>query len=167
MATLGISRVSDITRMDRLGLPVFASVRPRGLTLRVHAGKSVDALAARVGALLEAIEYAAAEPQRTTWEADTLCMRDLVALWQGRFRWMDLAPTMGTMVTPRTRIDVVACEDLFAGGAMPVPAELVFVPWRPRRNKSPIFGASTNGLASGNSLDEATLHALLSATPFP
>ena len=47
MAALGISRVTDITRLDRLGLPVFASIRPRGLSLRVHAGKGFTAVDAR------------------------------------------------------------------------------------------------------------------------
>jgi ribosomal protein S12 methylthiotransferase accessory factor len=41
MPALGISRVTDITAMDRLGLPVFASIRPRGLALCVNAGKGM------------------------------------------------------------------------------------------------------------------------------
>ena len=56
MPALGISRVTDITRLDRLGLPVHASVRPRGRTLRVHAGKGMLVDEARVGALMEAVE---------------------------------------------------------------------------------------------------------------
>ncbi|MEO8544510.1 MAG: YcaO-like family protein [Burkholderiaceae bacterium] len=161
LSKLGISRVSDITRMDRLGLPVFASIRPRGLTLRVHAGKSVDPTDARVGAMLEAIEYAVAEPQRTQWKVETLSVKDLISRWKCQFDWMDLAPALGVAITKRTKVDAIACEELAEGGAMLLPAELVFVPWKPRRNMRQIFGASTNGLASGNSVDEAALHGLL------
>ena len=32
MPKLGITRVTDVTRMDRLGLPVCISVRPRSAT---------------------------------------------------------------------------------------------------------------------------------------
>ncbi len=41
-----------------------------------------------------------------------------------------------------------------------IPAELVFVPYE-RDGAQPFFGWTTNGLASGNSLDEATIHGLL------
>ena len=78
MPVLGISRVTDITRMDRLGLPVFASVRPRSRTLHVHAGKGVNAVEARVGALMEAVEYAAAEPQRSSWERRRIDRKSVV-----------------------------------------------------------------------------------------
>jgi len=61
MAGLGISRVTDITRLDRLGLSVHASVRPRGRSLCVHAGKGMRPEESRVGALMEAVELALAE----------------------------------------------------------------------------------------------------------
>lgn len=147
--------------MDRLGLPVYASIRPRGLTLRVHAGKSVHPMDARVGALLEAIEYAVAEPQRTAWDVETLSVAHLAAQWENRFTWADLAPVLGVRVTTRTKLEVIECEELVDGEPIRMPAELVFVPWQPGGNLRQIFGASTNGLASGNSLAEATLHALL------
>ena len=161
MPALGISRLTDITRMDRLGLPVCVSVRPRGHTLRVHAGKALEPLDARVGALMEAIEFAAAEPQRSAWEVELTTIGTLLSHWQGRFTWLDLAPALGIETTMRTRVDAIACEELVQGRAMMMPAELVFLPWRPRKGTRTIFGHTTNGLASGNSLEEATLHALL------
>src|SRR5689334_12365620 len=61
---LGITRVTDITRLDRIGIPVFASIRPgaqRG-SLCVHAGKGLTLLEAMASAWMEAIEFAMAEP---------------------------------------------------------------------------------------------------------
>jgi ribosomal protein S12 methylthiotransferase accessory factor len=185
MPPLGISRVTDITRMDRLGLPVCASVRPRGRTLRVHAGKGVHPIDARVGALMEAVEYAVAEPQRTPWIRERLPLRDLLAACPGMPRAFDLAPRLDAMHDLRGAIltlppggpeviaahldraidldrlvDAVRCESVADGRAVLLPAELVFVPFDPDDGPS-LFGWSTNGLASGNSVAEATLHGLL------
>src|SRR3954447_17330325 len=63
---LGISRVTDVTRLDTVGVPVFASIRPdtQPGSLCVNAGKGLRADEARVGAYMEAIEFAFAEYNR-------------------------------------------------------------------------------------------------------
>lgn len=159
MPRLGITRVTDVTRVDRLGLPVFVSVRPRGLALCVHAGKGMDPFDARVGAVMEAIEFAAAEPSRTAWKRRTLTLRALGDDWDDRISAMDLAPRMGPPPAQDRLVDAVLCEDISGGRSEWLPDELVFVP-SGERHGDLLFGWSTNGLASGNSLDEATLHAL-------
>lgn len=57
----GVTRLADITGLDRLGMPVWQAVRPAGRALSVHQGKGVTPLAARIGALCEAIESHCAE----------------------------------------------------------------------------------------------------------
>jgi ribosomal protein S12 methylthiotransferase accessory factor len=57
----GVTRLADITGLDRLGLPVWQAVRPAGLALSVHQGKGESPLAAKIGALCEAIESHCAE----------------------------------------------------------------------------------------------------------
>lgn len=57
----GVTRLGDITRLDRLGVPVFHAVRPWSRALSVHQGKGLTTLEAQVGALMEAIESAHAE----------------------------------------------------------------------------------------------------------
>ena len=57
----GVTRIGDITRLDRLGLPVWQAIRPYGRALSVHQGKGRTAIGARIGALCEAIESHAAE----------------------------------------------------------------------------------------------------------
>jgi ribosomal protein S12 methylthiotransferase accessory factor len=61
---LGITRVTDITRLDRAGIPVYASIRPGAAagSLCVNAGKGLRPIEAEVGAYMEAIEFALAEP---------------------------------------------------------------------------------------------------------
>jgi ribosomal protein S12 methylthiotransferase accessory factor len=160
MPELGISRVTDVTRMDRLGLPVYISVRPRGQALCVHAGKGVLPEEARIGALMEAVEYAAAEPQRTRWRARSLRVDELEARWSGDFDLFDLAPRLDAGIEGDRRVTVVRCEHVAGGRATWLPAELVFVPFDDPHGPT-LFGWSTNGLASGNSVAEATLHGLL------
>lgn len=155
----GISRVSDITRMDRLGLPVWASVRPRGQLLRVHAGKGLQPMDAQVGALMEALEFAVAEPLRTPWVCARMPAGDVEAQFAGRLRVQDFAPLLGVDITAGRLVDTVACDDLLCTQPVQLPAELVFLPYTPVDGAS-VFGWSSNGLASGNSSDEATLHAL-------
>ena len=61
MARLGVTRVAELTHLDRLGFPVFQAVRPMSRALSVHQGKGASDDDARVSAIMEAAESAAAE----------------------------------------------------------------------------------------------------------
>lgn len=160
MAALGISRVTDVTRLDGLGLPVFASVRPRGRALCVHAGKGLGTAEARIGALMEAVEFSVAEPQRSAWRGHSLRLGDLAEDWSGAFSLADLAPRVGVPAPAQRLLRAVRCEDVAGGAPAWLPAELVFLPFTDPHGPA-LFGWSSNGLASGNTLAEATLHGLL------
>src|SRR5436309_11175257 len=56
-----ITRVYGATALDRLGLPVWGAVTPLAQDLTVHAGKGRSAQAARISAVMEAIERVSAE----------------------------------------------------------------------------------------------------------
>jgi ribosomal protein S12 methylthiotransferase accessory factor len=161
MAALGISRVTDITRLDRLGLPVFASIRPRGLSLRVHAGKGFTAVDARAGALMEAVEFAVGELATEAGPDVVMPLRALAAQFPAGLRPFDFAPRLGVELDVELPTPAVACEDISTGTRCLLPADLVWVPNFSDPRIPSIYGRSTTGLASGNSLDEATLHALL------
>jgi len=60
-ARCGVTRLADVTGLDRLGLAVWQAVRPAGRSLSVHQGKGASPEAARIGALCEAIESHCAE----------------------------------------------------------------------------------------------------------
>lgn len=160
MTRWGISRVTDLTRMDRLALPVYASVRPRGQALCVHAGKGLRPPEARVGALMEALEFAVAEPHSSPWQARSLSVRELEADWAGVFRLHDLAPVFGMPISGDRLLQAVYCDDVAGRGGAWLPAELVFMPYDDPHGPV-LFGWSSNGLASGNTLAEASLHGLL------
>src|SRR4051794_26723286 len=57
----GVTRLADITGLDRTGIPCFSAVRPLATTLSVASGKGVSRDAAAVSAAMEAIEVFSAE----------------------------------------------------------------------------------------------------------
>lgn len=162
-ATVGVSRVTDITRLDRLGLPVWSAVRPNAApgALRVHAGKALRHKEAAVGALMEAIEFACAEPGRAPAPAARITARDLPGggnPWEALFSF---CPRIGARLDLDARFQAHAGLDLATGADVLVPSALVTLPYRPPSGEPDWFPSSSNGLASGNSVAEATLHGLL------
>jgi ribosomal protein S12 methylthiotransferase accessory factor len=160
--TLGITRVTDITRLDTVGVPVFASIRPdasRG-SLCVNAGKGLRFDEARVGAYMEAIEFAFAEYNRAGLAVIQAPARDV---YEGPARAdaiLDFCPRIGTEIPLDDPIACVAADDVVTGETFLVPAELVFLPFPADAGSPRYFGSNSNGLASGNSVIEATIHAL-------
>jgi len=159
MPALGISRVTDVTRLDRLGLPVWAGVRPRGRTLRVHAGKGLRPADAQAGALMEALEFAVAEAASADGADTRLRTRAWLAQLPGGLQLADFCPLLGVRKAPAC-LATVRCEDLAAGLPVMLPAARVLVPWKDDDDMQ-LYPWSSNGLASGNTLAEATLHGLL------
>lgn len=158
--TRGISRVVDTTRLDVIGIPVYASIRPQAQgTLCVHAGKGFTHAEARIGALMEAIEFSFAVPgaSRVIWSTGS--PRSVLSSFSPNFPFHEFCIRLGRSASQTDVIGIVEARDLAQLRDVVVPAELVFMPFSDPTSAS-LFGASTNGLASGNDLEEATVHAL-------
>ncbi|WP_285735298.1 YcaO-like family protein [Kitasatospora phosalacinea] len=156
---LGIVRVTDTTWLDRIGVPVFAAVRPESQSLCVNAGKGTHPDEARVGAYMEAIEFALAEYRHREVEVVVSTPRAVAAQPGAEFGFLDLCPLLGAPVDPDGPLACVPAEDVTTGRSVLVPAELVFHPFAENPGQR-LFGTGTNGLCSGNSVDEATVHGL-------
>lgn len=159
---LGISRVTDITRLDTVGAPVFASIRPDAQpgSLCVNAGKGLRMAEARVGAYMEAIEFAFAEFNRAGLR---VVPRQAAEVYEGPGRAdsiLDFCPQMGAAIPLDDPLPCVEAEDIETRERFFVPAELVFLPFAAGDDGPRYFGANSNGLASGNSVLEATVHGL-------
>lgn len=159
----GVSRVTDTTWMDRLGLPVFAAIRPDAAedSLSVHAGKGGTAAEAKIGAYMEAIEFSYAEYGRNQVPVRLATPVEILDSFGGQLQFPEFCPSANypNDVQADDLFGVVQAEELL-GLPQPVlvPAELVFCPYDgPGRL---LYGASTNGLASGNTVAEATVHGL-------
>jgi ribosomal protein S12 methylthiotransferase accessory factor len=155
IASHGITRCADITGLDNIGIPVYSSIRPAGLTVQVNNGKGLRHVDAQVSALMEAIEIHHAEhpPPQSMRRASLRGLRressvevvDPQSLPEFRPH---------AFYSPDYQVDWVRGEQLVGGEPVWLPASSVYLCW------PALHEFSSNGLASGNNLTEATLHAL-------
>jgi ribosomal protein S12 methylthiotransferase accessory factor len=158
----GVSRVVDTTWLDRIGIPVYASIRPDALkgSICVNAGKGFTHAEAKIGAYMEAIEFSFAPHGRNGVEYRLVSPHELLSSFRGEIRFPDFAPVLGRLIQASDRLAVVTGQEICAGlGDVLVPGELVYSPFFDNPGVR-LYGTSTNGLASGNTLQEATVHAL-------
>jgi ribosomal protein S12 methylthiotransferase accessory factor len=158
MPLVGVTRVAEVTRLDRTGIPNYMTVRPRDSEqgISYYNGKGVDKASARAGAMMEAIERFSGERCDLPVLSATLAQ----------------ARRLGPVVDPREIIVPSSTEyhvdqvlewvlgfDLLSRRPTFLPLNSVMCPYRPPQGPA-LFFASTNGLASGNCLEEALSHAL-------
>ena len=128
---LGISRVTDITRLDWVGVPVFASIRPDAQpgSLCVNAGKGMRVNEARAGAYMEAIEYAFAESKRASLEVFQVAARDVYLGPTNPQSILAFCPRMNAEIDLDEPIACVKAKDIGTRKTFLVPAELAFLPF--------------------------------------
>jgi ribosomal protein S12 methylthiotransferase accessory factor len=157
LPSYGITRIADLTGLDIIGVPVYMGVRPLATTLCVGQGKGKTHLSAQIGAAMEAIEFWAAERFRPAdaWWA-------LAAELGLPYRVEEITSTERSVLSELLPLPWVLAESLTNGTMTPVPLHSVQMDgiadgrWRPRG-----VVISTNGMAGGNNLAEATAQALL------
>ena len=61
----GVTRVTEITHLDRVGIPVFSAIRPTAQdgAVSIYAGKGATTEQAKASAMMEAFERYSAEKQ--------------------------------------------------------------------------------------------------------
>ena len=157
-ASMGITRVANVTGLDTLGLPVVAVYRPNARSIVVSQGKGLDLWAAKASGLMEAIEGFHAEhaelPLRLASARELARAHELVDV----ARLPRVA--MGSFHLDRS---ILWCEARALGTDRPlwVPYELVHTNFSlPLPAGSGFFTMSSNGLASGNHVLEAVSHGL-------
>lgn len=155
---IGVTRLANITGLDRVGIPTYSAVVPKSNdVLSVYNGKGVSLVDAKVGAIMEAAERHAAlelevettsgrfEDIRRSYEAiDPQALGlELHASYSGEtvLRWMP-------------------GHDLLVDRPVLVPVDAVGYNLLGRYGGPCCAYSSTNGLASGNSVEEAICHAL-------
>jgi len=134
---------------------VWAAVTPLALDLTVHAGKGLTPTAARVSAVMEAIERVCAErvdPGRVR----RATFAELAAAGEPALDPELFDLPFETEYESQLPIDWVAGQDLIGGAEVWVALDLVRSPAR----DGVCHGVDTNGLAAGNNRTEAVLHAL-------
>ncbi|MGB3389220.1 MAG: YcaO-like family protein [Pseudaminobacter sp.] len=153
----GITRLADITGLDRLGLPVVQAVRPAALSEVTALGRGGTLTRAAVGAIMEACEryFAEAVPASRTFTATADEMGIEPGLFDGLVR------PDGADDWRRRRLPWITGMELPSGAAAPIPFELVHTRYsHPAPVGDGVFTRSTTGLACHRSVGEAFLHGL-------
>lgn len=159
MKVAGITRLADITDLDRVGIPVYSAIRPsaEGGAISVYNGKGRTKEEAKVSALMEGFERYSAEVRGFN------IVRKGVEEFRADHNAID---PMDLILTPASAyrlmkqpVGWVKGADLNEVGETWVPASAVFHPYVSKHDLA-LFRTSTNGLASGNNLEEAILHGL-------
>ena len=158
-AAAGVTRLAEITRLDRFGLPVWQAVRPMSRALSVHQGKGATVDDARLGALLEAVESDAAE--RFDTDGPT-CAFDALEARSRAEQIGDFAADRDRPPEGASEMRWIAADRLDGGGSLFLPFDLVSLDFT--RGLPSRLARSSNGLASGATRDDAVdpaLHELI------
>ncbi|RAP49534.1 MAG: hypothetical protein BZ133_07585 [Methanosphaera sp. SHI613] len=151
---IGLTRTSKITHLDRLNIPVYTSVRPLADegAVSVYAGKGPTDIHAKVSSIMEAIERYSAEQQESDEKiikrydpADCLNPEELI-LPKDTYHDEELEWTKAVSIK--------------TGDEIYVPSNAVYHPYN-SKNIHHIHLSNTNGLASGNELEEAIFHGMM------
>ncbi|ODU05661.1 MAG: hypothetical protein ABS81_06985 [Pseudonocardia sp. SCN 72-86] len=151
----GITRVADVTWLDDLGIPVSIAVRPLGQTLSSAQGKGLTQELSRVSAAMEAIEFWYAEREIAA------VVTASAAMVQPGYDIQVLNQQMLSVLDEHVVLDWTPGRELGTGRECWIPTGYITVnsvmtsTWSP-----PLFRATTNGLASGNTVVEAVAHGL-------
>lgn len=159
-ATAGITRLADITGLDRIGVHTYMVYRPNGRTLSSASGKGFSRVAAQVSGAMEAIElYHAENPRLPMRRISYLELAD-----EGPVIPMErLSYSRRSLFRPTAPEYWVDGWDLVSQCIVPVPFLSVAMVSPPRQEPlfSMPFMLDSNGLASGNHLLEAIVAGLL------
>lgn len=158
LPAFGITRVANMSGLDRTGVPVVMVCRPNSKSSAVFHGKGLDLPAAKASGIMEAIE---------TWHAENIELPLRLNSLNEIGRSADVADVRALPLSAAGRfhddlpILWIEGDDLIGGGRTWVPYEMVHMnATLTDATGAGCFAGSSNGLASGNHLLEATSHAL-------
>jgi thioglycine synthase len=156
---IGVFAFTDATDLDRIGLPVFTCQRIRpDQSGTWHTGKGLTVTQAQVSLLMEGVErYCSEFREEDSSRLITGSYSDL------RTKQHVLDPQ--ELILPgfseyhsTTQLHWVAGFDLTSREAILVPAAAVYHPFH--LDSTLLIRTHTNGIASGNTLEEAVFHGL-------
>jgi ribosomal protein S12 methylthiotransferase accessory factor len=158
----GITRITEITHLDRIGLPVFSAIRPTSQdgAISIYGGKGISTEHAKASAMMEGFERYSAEKQ------DENIVTGTVSEISSKGNIIDIESLNLPKDFKKENIDTMnlewnICHDLISGNDFYIPSNAIYHPYVLEDNTCQnLFKSNTNGLASGNSLEEAILHGI-------
>lgn len=155
---IGLTRISNQTGLDRLGVPVVTVCRPNARSNAVCQGKGLTLAAAKASGVMESIETYCAErialPRLNGSQHQLAAQHQIVDIER-------LSRIAGSGLTPDTELSWIEARDIISQQSQFVPFALVHADFTvPYPSGTGHFLLNTTGLASGNTYEEAVLHGL-------
>jgi len=155
----GVTRVAEITHLDRVGIPVYSAIRPSAAegAVSIYAGKGATKDQAKASAMMEAFERYSAELQEVDVGNSSIyaCFDEINGCIDPKSLILPSLP-----FDPQKReLNWVKAVDIKDDKEQLVPANAVFHPYV-NSNDVNLFKSNTNGLASGNKIEEAVFHGI-------
>ena len=156
---MGMIGFCNATEIDRIGIPVYICDRIRPDNSRTsHTGKGVSEIQAQVSLTMESIERYCSEYMDEY--KDRIIVGSYEAL-KSRFNTLNpqkLILSDRSNYSPNAELEWVWGCEIFSNEDILVPACAVFHPFR--QNGAFLFNTHTNGIAAGNTIEEALVHGL-------
>lgn len=158
----GITRITEITHLDRIGLPVFSAIRPTSQegSISIYGGKGITTEHAKASAMMEGFERYSAEKQ------DENLVTGTASEISSKGKVIDIESLNLPQEFKKENLDSLTlewniCHDIITSEDYYVPSNAIYHPYVSDNSACRnLFKSNTNGLASGNSLDEAILHGI-------
>jgi YcaO-like protein with predicted kinase domain len=151
-----ISRVSYLSGLDCIGLPVYTAVRPLSKTVAIHSGKGLERELARASAIAEAIELEVAEHPFGQYKmAKALQLPE-----EDRLPLEDCFPVRASIVNEATLLPWEEATNIQNGASKLVPSDLIWMVQRIKNHPLLYFQIASSGLGSGATLEDAILSGL-------
>ena len=158
----GITRITEITDLDRIGLPVFSAIRPTAEdgAISIYGGKGISKDHAKASALMEGFERYSAEKQDSD-ETVTATINEISDM--GEYiepKSLNLPKKLEKVNIESMPLEWSIAHDLISDEDYYIPTNAIYHPYTHDNTVESLFKSNTNGLASGNSLEEAILHGM-------
>lgn len=160
-SSIGITRLADITNMDILGIPNFSAVLPGTEDyIWVYSGKGPTRMDAKASALMESIERYSSLPSGNRKKMIQGSYKELSKVSK-TLHPSNVVEPMILEYDDEMIMDFLSGYDLINNERILIPAPLALFRYSPKPPAiNPFAYHHTNGLASGNVLEEAICHSL-------
>ena len=160
-SNIGITRLADITDMDILGIPNFSAVLPGTEDyIWVYSGKGPTRMDAKASALMESIERYSSLPSGNRKKMIQGSYKE-VSKVSKTLHPSNIVEPMILEYDDEMIMDFLSGYDLANNEQILIPAPLALFRYSPKPPAiNPFAYHHTNGLASGNVLEEAICHSL-------
>ncbi|MBE6491379.1 MAG: YcaO-related McrA-glycine thioamidation protein [Methanobrevibacter sp.] len=158
----GITRIADITDLDRIGIPIYTAIRPTAEdgAVSIYGGKGITKDHAKASAMMEGFERYSAERQ----DIDETIIASLSEIEEfGEYidpKSLNLPKEFEKKDISDLSLEWSKSIDLISNREYYIPTNAIYHPYISKDDSQSLFKSNTNGLASGNILEEAILHGI-------